>query len=317
MTKEQILQLLEENRGRYISGQEIASQLGISRNAVWVHIKTLAKEGHKIEATQNKGYSLLAASDVLSAAGMLPFLPGGMAGKIHVHESLASTSQTAKELAISGAGHGTVVVANSQTAGRGRFGRDFVSPRLGVYFSMVLRPGETIHTDIITTKAAVAVCKAIETLCNKKPGIKWVNDVYLGHKKICGILTEAVADMETGGIEWMVVGIGVNLTTPAGGWPEELRDKVGAVFNAEATVGRNRFIAEIIRFMLQPEASREQILADYRARLMMLNTEVDIITASETYRAMTIDIDDNARLIVQRESGEVLTVSAGEVSLRL
>jgi len=188
---------------------------------------------------------------------------------------------------------------------------------LGVYLSILLRPNETTHTDIITTQAAVAVCEAIEAVCDKNPGIKWVNDVYLNDKKICGILTEAVTDIESGSIEWMVVGIGVNFTAPAEGFPAELANKAGALFAREATTSRNRFIAEIIKGMIKPTASRGQMLTAYKSRLMMLGKKIKVMNAQESYSATALDIDQNARLIVQKQDGTVVTVSSGEVSLLL
>jgi len=310
-TKDQILALLETRRGSYISGQAIAAQLNISRNAVWKAIKTLQQEGHSITAGTNKGYSLCEHSDALSASAMQALAPQAT---FRIYPSVESTNKTAKELALAGAEHGTVIVANKQTAGRGRYDRGFCSPAGQVYFSIVLHPQALwLNTPtLITSFAAVAVCEAIEMLCNKRPQIKWVNDVFLGKKKICGILTEAVTDFESGQIGWIVVGIGVNFTAE---FPQALQEIATSIFAGEAPVTtRNCLIAEIVNRML---VFRDEtaLLREYKQRLMMLGRQVQVRGAGEPYTAIALDIDAAARLIVRTETGEVQVLSSGEVSI--
>ncbi len=175
----------------------------------------LQGQGHAIEAVQNKGYTLRPESDVLSEQGVRLYLRHSLP-RVVVEQTLISTNLTAKQLAAEGAPHGTLVAANHQTGGRGRRGRSFASPPgTGLYLSMVLRRALPMQNAVlVTSAAAVAVCRAVEAVSGKRLGIKWVNDLYFYGKKCCGILTEAAADVESGGLEHLVVGIGVNLYEP-------------------------------------------------------------------------------------------------------
>lgn len=261
-------------------------------------------------------------SDILSVSGMLPFLSDKKtAGKIHIHPSLESTNKTAKELAAAGAAYGTVVMAECQSAGRGRRGRSFFSPPAhGIYMSFILRPSprhRAYAPTLITLYAAVSVCGALESAAQKKPQIKWVNDIFLNGRKVCGILTEAVTDFESGGMRWAVVGIGVNFTAPESGFPEELRDTAGAVFSGEPSVTRNRLAAEIINRMADFENrfDGKETLGEYKKRLITLGKKVQISNSNETYEALAVDIDEAGRLIVKKDDGQIQPLSSGEVSI--
>ena len=320
-TKHHILALLEGNRGQSISGQQIAEQLGISRNAVWKTVKELEKDGHKIKSVTGKGYLLCEDSDVLSVQGMLPFLPCvEMAENIHLYDHLASTNKTAKEMAVSGAGHGTAIIADMQTAGSGRYNRKFFSPPGGIYLSLVLHPVHLwFDPSMVTLFAALSVCEAIEAVCQKQPQIKWVNDILLEEKKIGGILTQAIVDFESGATGWIILGIGINFSTPELAFPEELRKTAGSIFAREKpTVSRNRLIAEVIGRVLAPAAkySEKEIIERYKQRLSTLGQKVLVSSGgSEPYPATALDIDSAGHLVVQTSSGEILCLSAGEVSI--
>ena len=177
-TKERILALLEENRGTPLSGEVLAEELGVSRTAVWKAIKDLQKAGHAIAAAQNRGYTLDTDSEVLSEQGVRLFLRNKSLNLV-VAQELESTNLTAKQMAAAGAPHGTLVVADSQTAGRGRRGRSFASPPgTGLYLSMVLRSALPMQSAVlVTSAAAVAVCRAVERAAGKRLDIKWVNDL--------------------------------------------------------------------------------------------------------------------------------------------
>jgi len=311
-TKDKVLALLENRRGESVSGEAIAKELGVSRAAVSKATQVLRDEGHEISARPNKGYMLSESSDVLSVQGIAAYLQQKLL--VRVYSSVESTNQTAKALAMGGAEHGTIVVAEAQTAGRGRYGRSFHSPaRQGIYMSLILRPENLwLNTPtLITSFAAVAVCEAIEQCCGKQPGIKWVNDIFLGPKKICGILTEAVTDFESGEIGWIVVGIGVNFR---GFFEGELAEIARSVFaELRPTVTRNQFIAEVVNRMLAMK-DEQTLLAQYKSRLMMLNRRV-LVKGGEEYIATAIDIDETGRLIVRTDSGETQVLSSGEVSI--
>ena len=324
-TKEWVLQLLESQKGQSISGEYIANQLQVSRSAVWKAVKELEKDGYKIQAITNRGYRLSDENDILSIQGMLPFLADDEAHhKISIYHSIESTNKTAKELAISGAEHGTIIIADHQSAGRGRFNRSFYSPTgKGIYISFIFRPSRNnlvANPTLITAFAAVKVCEAIEATTGKSPQIKWVNDIFLDGKKICGILTEAVTDFETNNLQWVVLGIGINFTIPEEGFPKEIEETAGAIFSDEKpTITRNRLISELINGILsfEDERIKESIFLKYKERLFILGKGITVTESNGlSFEATAVDIDSTGRLIVEKENGERLSLSTGEVKLR-
>ena len=323
-TKNRILELLEQQRGESISGEHLAGVLGISRNAVWKAIKELQKDGYNIVAVTNKGYCLSAENDIISIPGIKPFLSERSqfyANKIQVHQSLESTNKTAKEMAVAGAEHGTIIISDCQTMGRGRYSRNFFSPSGGgLYMSIVLRP-EAMHfknPTSVTAFAAVSVCEAIESISTKVPRIKWVNDIFIDGKKVCGILTEAVTDFESGGLDWVVLGIGINVHTRTEDFPCDLQSIATSIYPDEKMSGvRNRLSAEIINRILGFETlpSETEIFEKYKKRLMVLGKKITVIQNQVEYKATAIDVDSVGHLVVKNESGERITLSSGEIRI--
>jgi BirA family biotin operon repressor/biotin-[acetyl-CoA-carboxylase] ligase len=331
-TRANVLKTLEENKGLTVSGEELASRLNISRAAVWKAIQELRREGYRIDAITNKGYCLAPESDVLSAEGILPHVKAPFtADRIHVFKTLESTNLTAKKMALDGAAAGTVVVAEEQTKGKGRMGREFFSPPAGgIYMSLILEPRfDTAKSVLITTAASVAVCRAIENITGISCRIKWVNDIYLGEKKICGILTEAVTDFESGRIDHIVLGIGINYSTARNAFPEELSGIAGSLFEetAEAETSRNRLIAEVINQVLAINEGLEarEFIQEYKARSFVLGKEILVIPTAGPGKerdltagvpGTAVDIDENGGLVVRYRDGSVQTLSSGEISIR-
>lgn len=322
-TKSKILELLENNRGYSLSGEEIARQLAISRNAVWKAIKALEKDGYCIQAVTNKGYSLSIDNDILSVEGMLPYLSSpNCAKKIFVYKELESTNKTAKEMAMNGHKHGTVIIADSQTAGRGRYGRSFYSPpKSGLYMSFIFQ-FPALHVQkatLITTSVAVTICQAIQDVCGKEPKIKWINDILLEDKKVGGILTEAVTDFESGNIEWIVVGIGININTSKDSFPRELNPIAASIYSGEIDgATRNRLAAEFINRLLVFDIwqNDKEIYAEYKKRLSMLNERITVIAPNETYDALAMDVNLDGHLIVKKDDGKTVALSSGEISIK-
>lgn len=322
-TKNRVLELLEQQRGESISGERLAGICGISRNAVWKAVKELQKDGYHIVAVTNKGYRLSDENDIVSIPGIKPFLSEKSqpyADKIQIYNSLESTNTTAKELAVAGAEHGTVIISDCQTMGRGRYSRNFFSPSGGLYMSIVLRP-EGLRFDnptAVTAFAAVSVCEAIESISKKEPKIKWVNDVFLDGKKVCGILTEAVTDFESGGLDWVVLGIGINVSVPTEAFPGGLQSTATSIFPDKRMPGvRNKLSAEIINRILGFETTpREaEIFEKYKKRLIMLGKEITVLQNQMEYKATAIDIDSVGHLIVKNENGEIITLFSGEIRI--
>ena len=205
---------------------ELAAAQGASPAAVNKTTAALPAQGYSLEATSRRGYRLLGGDPFCTEA------VGPYPAPVQLYDTLESTNRTAKLLALEGATHGTLVLAGGQAAGRGRPGRSFASPAgKGVYCSVVLRPPlPAANAQTATIGAAVAVCRAVQMLCGLELAIKWVNDLYYKGKKVCGILTEAGTDLESGQLEWLVVGIGLNLTATADDFPPELAAKAGSLY---------------------------------------------------------------------------------------
>lgn len=321
--KDAILQMLESHREEDISGEQMAQELGVSRAAIWKAINGLKAQGYPITAVTNRGYRLREESDLLSAQGIRPFLlPDMQQNPLFVFDTIDSTSLELKRSAMQGAAHLTAVIADRQTLGRGRFGRSFFSPPgCGIYLSLLLKPSPQQLSDatLITTAAAVAVCRAIERLTTLCPQIKWVNDIYLNGKKVCGILTEAVTDVESGAIESVVIGCGINFKLGEEKLPEELAKVAGTLFGADKPpVSRNRLVAEILNELIgiwQAFPARD-FLHDYRSRSFLLGKEIVFSRGETKYAAIAKAIDDEGALVVQLKNGEQMVLRSGEVSVR-
>lgn len=318
--KQQVLAELERHKGEYISGEKLAERLGASRAAVWKSIQSLMEDGYEIASQPRKGYCLSLRSDKLSAEAIMPMVEEDGV-QVLVYEELDSSNLEAKRLAAGGAPHGTVVIAGRQTAGRGRLGRSFASPQGGgLYMSILLRPhlAASLAVDV-TTLAGVAVCETLEKLTGKKPGIKWVNDIFLNGKKICGILTEAVTDVETGMIDSLVLGIGINVTTPIEELPEEVRKVAGSVFEGEEpSASRAQIAAGIIHEVMsrQETLGKHVHMDEYRARCFILGQRVTFLRDERHYEGVAETILDDGALQVRLDSGEIMILQSGEVSVR-
>lgn len=322
-TKEKLLALLEENKGTFFSGEEIARTLQISRAAVWKAVNALREDGYTIDAATNKGYRLSPDSDILSPQGIRRFLkPEYRDLDLTVLPTVPSTNALVREKANQGRPEGCVIVACEQTDGRGRYGRQFFSPAdTGVYLSLLLRPTaySPQQATCLTAAAAAAMCQAIEAVTGQRPGIKWVNDIFLHGKKVCGILTEAAVGLETGTLNYMVLGAGVNLYPPAEGFPEEIQSIAGSVLERSCPEAKNRLVGEFLNrfwdFYSHPEC--RAYLEDYRARSLAIGRNVTVLSAGKTVSAYAYGIDDDFRLLVRYENGDTEALSYGEIRIQL
>ena len=317
-TKKDVLTILENERERFVSGQELAQTLNISRTAIWKAVKNLEENGHKILAVTNKGYKLDKQSDLLTEEGIRLYLPEHLKNsQIIALKTTDSTNTQAKKLALDRAAHGTILLAEEQTAGRGRSGKSFFSPSgAGLYMSIILRPDCNISDpQMITVATAVAVCRAIEKLTEKHPQIKWVNDIFIDGKKVCGILSEAVTDFESGSIESIIVGVGVDCTVTEEMLPEELLFIVGSLGSEE--LSRNRLAAEIASGVLESfgKLGDGEIIDEYRKRSLMYGKEICFMHDGEMVSAKVTGINDMGNLLVCLKTGEDLVLSSGEISV--
>ncbi|MDO5544485.1 MAG: biotin--[acetyl-CoA-carboxylase] ligase [Eubacteriales bacterium] len=318
-TKEQILTLLEDRQGSFVSGEELAESLNLSRAAVCKAIKALRQEGFPIEAVTNRGYRLSGEYDILSAQGVKKHLNREF--QVSFSPSVDSTNAVLRSMAEQGAAEGTVVIANAQTNGRGRRGRSFYSPAdTGIYLSLLLRPvnSDPRQTVTLTAAAAVALCQAMEAVSGAVPEIKWVNDIFLDGKKISGILTEAAFGLESGAPEYVVVGVGINAYTPEGGFPAELSEIAGALWDKTVPDGKNRLAAEFLNrfWALYAAGDPSAFLEDYRRRSLVVGKDITVIAGDTETPAHAVGIDDSCRLLVRYENGETAALSYGEVCIR-
>ena len=313
MVKDEVLKILESNRERFTSGQELATALGVTRTAVWKAVNALISDGHDIEAVSSKGYRLTDESDVLTAVGIQARMKNTC--EVRVYDCVESTNKTAKLAAVEGVAANTIIVANEQTGGKGRRGRSFFSPKgTGVYFSVVLKPRVSAEKSVlVTTAAAVAAADAIESLTGKTAQIKWINDIYVDGRKCVGILTEAIFDYESGGVDSVIVGTGVNVTTA--NFPDEIADRAGSV----GKISRNALVAVICDRLIELAnvLPSDEHLAEYRKKCFVLGKRIHIIGKDCEYDAEALNVDDNGGLVVRTDDGDVVTLSNEEVSIRV
>lgn len=322
-TKEKLLALLEDSKGTFFSGEEIARTLQVSRAAVWKAVNALREDGYIVDAATNKGYRLSPDSDILSPQGIRRFLkPEYRDLDLTVLPTAPSTNALVREKANQGRPEGCIIIACEQTDGRGRYGRQFFSPvDSGVYLSLLLRPTaySPQQATCLTAAAAAAMCQAIEAVTGQQPGIKWVNDIFLHGKKVCGILTEAAVGLETGTLNYMVLGAGVNLYPPEEGFPEEIQSIAGSVLEHSCPEAKNRLVGEFLNrfwdFYSHPEC--RAYLEDYRARSLAIGRNVTVLSAGKAVSAYAYGIDDDFRLLVRYENGDTEALSYGEIRIQL
>ncbi|MDD7148580.1 MAG: biotin--[acetyl-CoA-carboxylase] ligase [Lachnospiraceae bacterium] len=321
--KTEILTLLRE-RSDYVSGQDLCLRFGVSRTAVWKVIGQLKEEGYEIESVPRKGYRLLQTPDILSESELVSRMDTVWAGRnVHYLPETDSTNQQAKRLAEDGAPHGTLVVADMQTAGKGRRGRSWQQkPGEAIAMSIILRPDfAPEYASMLTLAAADSVAKGIEKVTGMSPMIKWPNDVIVNRRKVCGILTEMGMNLEDGSIDYVVVGIGINVNQTE--FPEEIR-QIATSLRLEGGSGiqRSGLIAEVMRIferdyeLLAEHKCLSGILEEYNARLINKDAAVKVLDPKGEFTGISLGINERGELLVKKEDGTVTEVYAGEVSVR-
>ncbi|MCR5288659.1 MAG: biotin--[acetyl-CoA-carboxylase] ligase [Treponema sp.] len=317
----------------YVSGEELALKYALSRVAIWKAVALLRKEGIAIEGRKNKGYRLVSKEEPLRADLIAAQLQDDSV-QIAVFDTIDSTNTEAKRRCISHPGHElhrSVIVAVSQTAGRGRLGRAFYSPaKSGVYLSIIyMPPGGVKEPAAMTATAAVAVCRAIQTVYGIDPSIKWVNDIFYNGRKVCGILTEGITNFETGTIDTAIIGIGINITDGKQGFPEEIQHVAGSILgdtvvqdaaeSHESRSSRNVLVAQVIKQVLAVLDSGTSVMEEYKQRSLVIGQKVTVSPVidheKEDFVATVIDIDEKARLIVEDADGKKIILNSGEISL--
>ena len=356
-TSDILLDMLMEQNGSPLSGEEAALHLGLSRVSVWKAVQKLRDEGYEIEGGKNKGYILKSSSDVLNAfsieKNLSAFAQSVCKGKVEVFKTIDSTNTEAKRRLTSSSRaeslHGTVLFAEHQSAGRGRFSRSFYSPKgAGLYFSLIFCPSIPARTErevpasvLYTAISATIICRCLKAL-GFAPQIKWVNDIYLNGKKICGILSEGIIDMETSSVQAVIIGIGLNVKES--NFPPELKNKAGSLFTEAGSLfaEADKLFTEIGSFFSEAEApslnrnvlassiissliealyglhSQESLMEEYKSLSLLTGKKVRVLPFADTpYEALVLGISDLGHLIIETDDGKKDELISGEVSLEL
>ena len=322
--KSDILALLRSSKD-YVSGQQLCAQFGVSRTAVWKAINQLKEDGYQIEAVSHKGYRLLESPDILSESEILSRLTTDWAGRtLHYFDETGSTNIDAKRYAEEGEPHGTTVVANMQSAGRGRRGRLWQSPAgSAIYMTILLKPRFIPDkASMLTLVMALSVADAIAEATGLSAGIKWPNDVVVNKKKVCGILTEMNVELDY--IQYVVIGVGINVNNNSPEeFPEEIRQTATSLkIESGMQISRAALLERVLAHfeknynIFTRTLDLSALMEAYDSRLLNLNAEVRVLDPKGEYTGIARGINPTGELLVEKENGEVVPVYAGEVSVR-
>jgi BirA family biotin operon repressor/biotin-[acetyl-CoA-carboxylase] ligase len=301
--KGQILKNLRQHDG-YLSGEMLSERLGVSRVAIWKHVRTLRNDGYSIDASP-AGYRLLSCPDLL-----LPYEFPDLEGRIHYFREIGSTMDAARELAKEGAAEGTIVIAETQTRGRGRLGREWLSPQGGIYLTLILRPRiSPAYAPRINLMVSIAVASTIRELFGLRAELKWPNDVQIGGKKVCGILAEMSAEMDV--VNFVNVGIGTNVNNSMSRFREvatSLKDELGR------EISRKRFLSALLAEMDVRRAilMEPELLHQYRRLSCTLGRDVRMTSLGEEVTGKAIDVDAMGALVLKEKDGSLRTVVVGD-----
>lgn len=310
-----IIDFLRKKDG-YISGEELGHRLGISRQGLWKHIQELKESGYEIEAVPHLGYHLISSPDRLFAQEISRHLGTRFIGKkIYYFDEVSSTMDVAMQLALKGAVEGTVVLSELQTKGRGRFGRNWFSPRYkGIYFSLILKPAISPNqAAVLTLLSAVSICQAIRQITGVEAQIKWPNDILIQQKKVAGILTEIQAEMDE--IHCVIVGVGINVNNEKKSLISQatsLKEHIGGVVNRVELLQAIFNALEKNYLHFQEKGSRF-IIQQWREYSVTLGRRVKIYSHREHVEGEAIDIDADGALLLRNDAGLTQKILSGDV----
>ncbi|MBU3111864.1 biotin--[acetyl-CoA-carboxylase] ligase [Clostridium lacusfryxellense] len=318
-----ILKLLKDSGEDFVSGQKISEEFGVSRAAIWKHINIIKEAGYEIEAISRKGYRIISSPDILTFGEIKNFLTTKYIGKNIIHyESISSTNSKAKELAEMNEEHGTVIVSEEQTLGRGRLGRNWVSPKYkGIWMSIILRPNIiTQNASLITLVGAAAVQRAIKKM-GIETSIKWPNDIVIDSKKVCGILTEMSGEIDH--INYLIMGIGINVNLEEEDIPIELKESATSLkLETGKYIDRKLLLANILNefedlyndFVLN--GNIKETIDICREKSILIGREIQLVNRGKVKIAKAVDISDKGELIIENDQGIIEHIVSGEVSIR-
>jgi BirA family biotin operon repressor/biotin-[acetyl-CoA-carboxylase] ligase len=322
--KQKILEMLMDSVGAYVSGEQMSGKLGISRAAVWKHIKALERQGYEIESISGSGYRLSDIPDILDYNTIGFSLKTQRFGHcIEIYETIDSTNSRAKRLALDGAQEGTIVIADTQSAGRGRMDRKWISPaKKGLWMSIILRPPiSPERAPELTVLAALATVRALEDYAELKADIKWPNDIVVNGRKICGILAEIQAEPDC--VHSVVMGIGINVNMQRDDFPAQLQDfATSALIEKGKALSRRGLLLillenlESVYYEYLKSDGLEPFLGYYKSRSATLCRNVNVIERESSFEGYAIDIDKDGALMVRKSDGSIRKVLSADVSVR-
>lgn len=315
--REKIIELLKKKQ-EYVSGDQISHRLGISRQALWKHIQELKDAGYEIVAVPHLGYRLEALADRLYDFEVRSGLGTSLFGKhVHYFEALASTMEAATQRALEGSPEGTVILAETQTKGKGRMGRSWFSPRYkGIYCSLIVRPQcLPSQASVLTLLAAVGIVEAVKEYTGLSAKIKWPNDIFLGGKKVGGILTELNAEMDR--INFAVIGVGLNVNNDKKALASGAVSLKSYMDKADP-INRVGLLQEILRklednYLLFQKGEARRVLEKWKQHSITVGTRVKVYYQARHIEGEAIDIDADGMLLVRRDTGIIEKVTAGDV----
>ncbi len=318
--KRKILELLASSHDHFISGETISRVCGISRAAVWKHIDHLKKEGYLIEAVTKKGYRLLGNDDMLETVFFrLP--KDRVIGSSHIYlEEVGSTNVEAKAAALDYP-DGSVVISDSQTSGKGRLGRYWDSAKgKGIWLSLILKPRISMaEAMILTQMAGAGVCDALKT-AGYEAKIKWPNDVVVQGRKVCGILAEMSGEPEQ--LNYVILGIGINVNQNPSDFPEELRNKAISLKMVDSEEKSRNLILDLLLerlehyYALVKNKDTAEIIKFCRNNSATLDNQVKVIYNDKIIEGKAINLTENGGLIIEDQTGQTMEIISGEVSVR-
>lgn len=320
MVKDELIYILKQNKGKFISGQDLSEKLNVSRTAIWKCVNELKEEGYTIDSQHKAGYMLTCEPDILSYIEVSQYLATNFIGRNYIYKaSIHSTNDMAKEISAD-VQNGTVIVAEEQLSGRGRMGRTWVSPKgCGIWMSIILKPNMNPQDAVkLTQVAAVSVVCSIIKTANMDAGIKWPNDIIINGKKVCGILTEMNSEIDK--INYVVIGIGLNVNQSE--FPDDLKDKATSLYLEKGSkIDRKLLTAGILNYFEQYyNKYLEEGFASIRnlciEKSVTIGKQVRVVSTDGELMGQAIGIDHNGNLIVKMQNGENTVIISGDVSVR-
>lgn len=312
--KNKILKKLSDQTDEFFSGEMLAQEFNVSRTAIWKAIHSLESEGYQFESS-SKGYRYLPTNDILNKELILSYCDS-ISYPLYVFDTIDSTNNYAKTIASNKDAHGTLIIANHQTAGRGRRGHTFYSPGdSGLYLTLIIKPHSSLKELLkVTIAAAVASVEAIQENSSVQPQIKWVNDLFLGKKKIAGILTEAISDFESHEVEAIIIGIGIN--TKKTSLPKDIKDIAGAI--NDPNLSRNKLAASLWKRLLYwtNHLDSKELLEEYRKASLLIGHLITYEINGKQYTGKVLSINEEGNLVIQDKENKEIILSSGEVSVK-